>query len=316
MVLTNNELKKIYFGAYFFEETEDGYLQAFQYGKAQMDYFKEAFDFWYDRCMATTAKTLEFSTTATEISFEYKIIWKGSDDSFELMIDGLITKVEYVKDLKDEGKITWTLPAGKKDVVIYLPIDATVLIRNVNINAELTPAVKGDKVLWLGDSITQGYGPLRSSCSYVSVANRILGYDILNQGIGGYIYDNKSLMKMDGYAPEKIIVAMGTNQYGDKKPEVVRDYYDTLTGIYGNDIPILCITPIWRGDHIDELPVFYKFCDDIRKIASSYKNVTVIDGLKMVPHLSEYYLDDLHPNPLGAEIYGRNLVEIIRKIGF
>lgn len=316
MVLTNNELKKIYFGAYFFEETEDGYLQAFQYGKAQMDYFKEAFDFWYDRCMATTAKTLEFSTTATEISFEYKIIWKGSDDSFELMIDGLITKVEYVKDLKDEGKITWTLPAGKKDVVIYLPIDATVLIRNVNINAELTPAVKGDKVLWLGDSITQGYGPLRSSCSYVCVANRILGYDILNQGIGGYIYDNKSLMKMDGYAPEKIIVAMGTNQYGDKKPEVVRDYYDTLTGIYGNDIPILCITPIWRGDHIDELPVFYKFCDDIRKIASSYKNVTVIDGLKMVPHLSEYYLDDLHPNPLGAEIYGRNLVEIIRKIGF
>lgn len=316
MVLTNNELKKIYFGAYFFEETEDGYLQAFQYGKAQMDYFKEAFDFWYDRCMATTAKTLEFSTTATEISFEYKIIWKGSDDSFELMIDGLITKVEYVKELKDEGKITWTLPAGKKDVVIYLPIDATVLIRNVNINAELTPAVKGDKVLWLGDSITQGYGPLRSSCSYVSVANRILGYDILNQGIGGYIYDNKSLMKMDGYAPEKIIVAMGTNQYGDKKPEVVRDYYDTLTGIYGNDIPILCITPIWRGDHIDELPVFYKFCDDIRKIASSYKNVTVIDGLKMVPHLSEYYLDDLHPNPLGAEIYGRNLVEIIRKIGF
>ena len=316
MVLTNNELKKIYFGAYFFEETEDGYLQAFQYGKAQMDYFKEAFDFWYDRCMATTAKTLEFSTTATEISFEYKIIWKGSDDSFEMMIDGLIAKVEYVKDLKDEGKITWTLPAGKKDVVIYLPIDATVLIRNVNINAELTPAVKGDKVLWLGDSITQGYGPLRSSCSYVSVANRILGYDILNQGIGGYIYDNKSLMKMDGYAPEKIIVAMGTNQYGDKKPEVVRDYYDTLTGIYGNDIPILCITPIWRGDHIDELPVFYKFCDDIRKIASSYKNVTVIDGLKMVPHLSEYYLDDLHPNPLGAEIYGRNLVEIIRKIGF
>ena len=316
MVLTNNELKKIYFGAYFFEETKDGYLQAFQYGKAQMDYFKEAFDFWYDRCMATTAKTLEFSTTATEISFEYKIIWKGSDASFEMMIDGLIPKVEYVKDLKDEGKITWTLPAGKKDVVIYLPIDATVLIRNVNINAELTPAVKGDKVLWLGDSITQGYGPLRSSCSYVSVANRILGYDILNQGIGGYIYDNKSLMKMDGYTPEKIIVAMGTNQYGDKKPEVVRDYYDTLTGIYGNDIPILCITPIWRGDHIDELPVFYKFCDDIRKIASSYKNVTVIDGLKMVPHLSEYYLDDLHPNPLGAEIYGRNLVEIIRKIGF
>lgn len=316
MKLTNNELKKICFGAYFFEETEDGYLQAFQYGKAQMEYFKEVYDFWYDRCMATTAKTLEFSTKATEVSFDYKILWKGSDDSFELMIDGLITNIEYVKDMKDDGRISWRMPEGEKKVVIYLPIDATVLIRDFEIDAEFIPATKGDKVLWLGDSITQGYGPLRSSCSYVSVANRLLGYDILNQGIGGYIYDKKSLMKMDGYTPDKIIVAMGTNQYGDKDPDVVREYYDTLTSIYGNEIPILCITPIWRGDHIDELPIFYGFCEDIRKIASSYKNVTVIDGLTMVPHLSEYYLDNLHPNPLGAEIYGRNLVEIIRKIGF
>ena len=33
-------------------------MQAFQYTQAQMDYFKGAFAFWYDRCMATTAKTL------------------------------------------------------------------------------------------------------------------------------------------------------------------------------------------------------------------------------------------------------------------
>jgi lysophospholipase L1-like esterase len=316
MILTNDELKKIYFGAYFFEEKEGGYLQAFQYSQKQMDYFNEAFDFWYDRCMASTAKTFEFSTSAEEISFDYKILWKGSDDSFELMIDGLITNIEYVKDLKIEGKITWKLPSGQKNVVIYLPVDATVLVKDFAIDADYVPAVKGPKVLWLGDSITQGYGPLRSSCSYVSVANRLLGYDILNQGIGGYVYDKKSLMKMNGYDPEKIIVAMGTNQYGDKDMSVVEEYYETLTGIYGNDIPILCVSPIWRGDHIDELPVFYKFCEDVKKIASSYKNVTVIDGLTLVPHLSEYYLDNLHPNPLGAEIYGRNLVEIIRKTGF
>ena len=40
MIMTNEELKKYYFGAYNFEETEDGYLQAFQYTKAQRDYFK------------------------------------------------------------------------------------------------------------------------------------------------------------------------------------------------------------------------------------------------------------------------------------
>ncbi len=61
MKLSNEELKKFYFGAYSFQETEDGYLEAFQYSQAQMEYFKEAAEFWYERCWASTAKTLEFS---------------------------------------------------------------------------------------------------------------------------------------------------------------------------------------------------------------------------------------------------------------
>ena len=54
----------------------------------------------------------------------------------------------------------------------------------------------------------------------------------------------------------------------------------------------------------------------VKEIAGRYSNVTVVDGFKLVPHLTEYYKDNLHPNCLGAETYGRNLVEVIRKIGF
>lgn len=333
--MTNDQLKKYYFGAYSFEETEDGYLQAFQYTKAQMDYFKDAFDFWYDRCMASTSKTIEMNTEATKLSFEFKIIWMGSPDSFELEVDGQITKIAYVMDfmkegmpepdfskgfpgwnLPKEGKIEWELPEGKKHVVIYLPADATVLVRNVEINAEAERPAKNEKVLWLGDSITQGFGPLRSGQTYVTVANRILNYDIVNQGIGGYVYDKKSLMKMDGYRPDKIIVALGTNQYGSETMIDVEEYYETLMGIYGNEIPILCISPIWRGDQPEGYEKFVSFCENIKKIAGGYQNVTVVDGFTLVPHLKEYYLDNLHPNCLGTENYGRNLVEAIRKIGF
>ena len=333
--MTNEELKKFYFGAYSFEEMEDGYLQAFQYTPAQMDYFKDAFDFWYDRCMASTAKTIEMNTEATKVSFEFKIIWLGSPDSFELQVDGQISKIKYVMDymkegmpepdfskgfpgwnLPKEGKIEWELPEGKKNVVIYLPADATVLVRNFEINAPAERPAKNEKVLWLGDSITQGFGPLRSGQTYVSVANRLLNYDTINQGIGGYVYDKKSLMKMDGYQPDKIIVALGTNQYGDETMTAVEEYYETLTGIYGNEIPILCISPIWRGDQPEGYEKFVDFCENIKKIAGSYENVTVVDGFTLVPHLKEYYLDNLHPNCLGTENYGRNLVEVIRKIGF
>ncbi len=314
--MTNQELRSIYFGAYSFRETEDGYLQAFQYSEAQMEYFRGAFDFWYDRCMATTAKTLEMTTEARKVSFEYKIIWEGSQDTFELAVNRLISDIRYVKDLPKEGRLEWELPPGEKEIVIYLPADATVLIRNCEIDGTFTPARKNEKVLWLGDSITQGFGPLRSGQTYVSVANRILNYDIINQGIGGYIYDKKSLMKMDGYTPDKIIVALGTNQFGAETMTDVEEYYETLTGIYGKQIPILCVSPIWRGDLPDAIPVLVRFCGKVKEIAGRYSNVTVIDGFDLVPHLPEYFLDNLHPNALGAEVYGRNLAEAIRTAGF
>ena len=314
--MTNRELQRIYFGAYSFKETEDGWLQAFQYTEAQMEYFRSAFDFWYDRCMATTAKTLEMTTNARTVSFEYRIIWEGSQDSFELAVDNQITEIRYVKDLPKEGKLTWNLPDGEKNVVIYLPADATVLIRNCEVDGSFSPARKNEKVLWLGDSITQGFGPLRSAQTYVSVANRLLNYDIINQGIGGYVYDKKSLMKMEGYSPDKIIVALGTNQFGCETMQDVEEYYETLISIYGTEIPILCVTPLWRGDVPDGFPTLARFCENVKAIAGRYPNVKIIDGFKLVPHLPEYFLDNLHPNQLGTETYGRNLVEEIRRIGF
>lgn len=315
MILSNEQLKAIYYGAYSFTETEDGYLQAFQYTKAQMDYFEKTFDFFYDRCMASSAKTLEFVTGAEKISFDYKIIWTGSQDSFELCVDGLITEIVYVKDIKEEGNISFLLGEGKKNIIIYLPADATVLIRNLEVDKEVSPVKKGEKVLWLGDSITQGFGPLRSAQTYVSVANRLLGYDIINQGIGGYVYGKNSLMKMEGYTPDKIIVALGTNQYGTESMQDIEEYYEVLTEIY-KDIPILCITPLWRGDNVEGIPTLIRFCDKLKDIVKNYESVTVVDGFKLVPHLPEYFLDNLHPNQLGAEVYGRNLVRAIEELGF
>ncbi len=315
MKLTNEELQNIYFGAYSFSETEDGYLMAHQYTKEQEDYFEKAFEFWFERCNASTAKTIEISTEATKISFDYEILWIGSEDSFELCIDGLITDIKYVKDIDKKGTITFDLPEGDKDVIIYMPADALAVIKNFEINADYKSAIKGEKVLWLGDSITQGYGPLRSAQTYVSVANRLLNYDIINQGIGGYIYDPKVLVEMEGYRPNKIIVALGTNQYGTESMADIEEYYEILTNLY-KDIPILAITPIWRGDNLEELPTFIQFCERLKDIITKYDVVTMVEGWNLVPHREEYFLDNLHPNQLGTEVYARNLVREIERLEF
>ena len=316
MILSNSELQKIYFGAYRFEETDDGYLQAFQFNREQMDYFKKSSEFWFERCDASTCKTLEFTTEAETFSFDYKIIWVSSEDTIEMAVDSLIADIRYIHGMDTEGRLTFTLPKGSKKVTVYLPSDATVLIRNFESDKAVSPAEKGPSVLWLGDSITQGYGTLRSACTYVSVANRILNYDIINQGIGGYIYDKNILMKMDGYSPEKIIVALGTNQFGCETMKDIEEYYEKLIDIYGDTIPVLCITPLWRGDVEDGFETLSAFCDKLKKIAGKYPNIKIAEGFNMVPHLPEYYLDKLHPNCLGAEIYGRNLVKEIERLGF
>lgn len=316
MRLTNSELRTIYCGAYRFTETEDGYLQSYQYSEEQTEYFKRVSEFWYERCNASTSKTLEFSTDAEKISLEYKMIWIGSEDSFEMAVDGQICEIKYLKDIAREGRLEFELPAGNKNVIIYLPADSTAVIRNFEADKPVAPLPKGPKVLWLGDSITQGYGPLRTGCIYVSVANRLLGYDILNQGIGGYVYDKNSLMKMEGYMPDKIIVALGTNQFGCETMTDIEQYYERLLEIYGDEMPILCVTPLWRDDVPNSFDTLSRFCENVKKIAGQYKNIKIVDGFKLVPHLPEYFLDKLHPNCLGAEIYGRNLVREIERLGF
>lgn len=315
MRLTNEQLKEIYFGALEFGETEDGYLQAFQYTKPQMEYFKKASDFWYERTDASTAKTLEFRTKATKLGFDYKLVWMGSPDTVEVFADGLTQAIRYVKELGKEGRLEFELPEGEKDVIVYLPADATMWIKEFEIDAEVIPAVKGEKVLWLGDSITQGFGPLRSAYTYVSIANRLLNYDVINQGIGGYVYDKNAIVQMNDYRPDKIIVALGTNQFGTETMKDVEEYYVQLKEVYG-DTPVLCISPIWRGDHSEGYDTLVSFCEKVKKIAGQYPNVTVVDGFKLVPHLPEYYLDKLHPNVIGMELYARNLVDVIRKTGF
>ena len=313
MVYSNEELKKFYKGAYSFRET-DGWLQAFQYTEAQMEYFKRTELYWYERSFASTAKTIEAVTSARVLSLDYKIIWQGSLDTVELWADGEEMKVFRMEDLPRQGTLNFPLPESDKPkrICIYLPIDATVLIRNLSADAELIPVKARRKVLWMGDSITQGYGPLRSAYTYVSVANRILNFDIINQGIGGYIYDKGSLMPMEGYTPDEIIVALGTNQYMSGNIRPVKEFYDRLTGVYGSEIPVTVISPVWRMDFDagSEERDFIRFCEEIKKVCAAYPNIRVIDGFTLIPHEHENYIDDLHPNLKGTVIYGKKLAEL------
>ena len=77
----------------------------------------------------------------------------------------------------------------------------------------------------------QGAGPNVASLAYANGLVRELGYDILAQGIGGYRYEPNDIMKIDGFEPDKIIVALGTNWYDDSSYDYelnVSEFYKKL----------------------------------------------------------------------------------------
>ena len=51
----------------------------------------------------------------------------------------------------------------------------------------------------------------------------------------------------------------------------------------------------------------------LTEVYGKFNNVTVIEGMPLVPHLPEFYADGyLHPNDSGFLLYGSNLLKAMQ----
>lgn len=313
--MDNIDLKKFFHGIYDFLPCEDGYMSFSRYSKKQREYLKFN-DFFFVRTTFDGSITLEFTTKAEKFGFDYKILNVSSKDTFDLYVNGKLFAQNKVADLAAEGKLDYFLESGEKKVCLYFPIDADVAVKNFSSDADVFAVGKGEKVLFIGDSITQGYGTFETGKTFVNVANRALEYELLNQGIGGYYFDKNSLIPLENFVPDKVVVAMGTNLcYWDDKEKYIAEFFEKLPSVYGN-VPVLVITPLWRSDYPDAFDQICTIGDLIVKYASQLKNATTVRGDEFIPHDEKYFYDKLHPNAFGGEIYGENLVKKIREIKF
>lgn len=315
MTLDNLNLEKYFHGVYDFLPCENGYMSFSRYSAKQREYLKFN-EFFFVRTTFDGSVTLEFTTKAAKFGFGYKILNVSSKDTFDLYVNGELFARDKVADLAVEGKLEYLLGSGEKKVCLYFPTDADIAVGNFRSDGDIFAVKKGEKVLFIGDSITQGYGTFATGQTFVNVANRTLDYEILNQGIGGYYFDKNSLMPLDRFVPDKVVIAMGTNLcYWDDKEKYVAEFFEKLPSVYGS-VPVLVITPLWRADYPDS---FDKVCEVrslIEKHSASMKNVKIIHGDTLIPHDEKYFYDKVHPNASGGEICGENLVEKIRELKF
>ena len=323
MKLTANSLKKLVKGACYFEVNR-GYLTAYKYSKAQLDLMNApGYDsFWRERGSFSAGIRIELKTDSDFISFDYKATdgTKLTDrsNSLDVWVSSTLYSVLHLE--KSQGSVRIDLPKGEKKVAIYLPCDCKFSIKRFFVSGHYKVVKdKSPSVLVIGDSITQGYGPAFSSGSYFNELQRQTGYNMLNQGIGGYRCEPQDLMYVEGFIPDKIITFLGTNWYDapneyDYETATV-GFYKRLTELYP-DKQILSISPIWRGNSDLDVERFTWCREIVKRECLKYENITYVDGFTLIPNVLDCFCDTVHPNEYGCLMIATNIHKVMKKIKF
>lgn len=326
MKLTFDQIRSLTHGAFCFDEKADGGLTPRRFTRPQLKTYRadqpDAL-----RPRATSGVSIECRTDAAALELSYRCYPGSSRDvyGFDLMVDGLLHAHREGSVAKEpEGVWTVTLPAGEKCIRLLFPCLAEAEIMSLTLTGAtfFDPLTHERTLLFMGDSITQGYTTHFPSLAYP--AQIALNEDAawVNQAIGGEVFRPEILDEEINFVPSLIVLAYGTNDWsGKEKPVFLKNATDFIRKIRGiwPDVPMAVLSPIWRGDYLTRRGEDFPFFDvhaALEDIASKYANTYIVDGFNLVPHASELMEDEpLHPNELGFIYYAKRLSSELKKLG-
>jgi len=325
MLLSLEQLRAAAHGALNVTE-EDGFYVFHRMTPRLWDAYKSNTAYVH-KCHATSGIRLEFYTDSDYLAFGYRISPASTREFyyFDIFVDGVMR--EHLGEEKltiCKGDLKVALPEGRHKVSLYLPnlTKADISYVELSDGASFEPFEKPIKLLCLGDSITQGYDAKYSALSYTNQLADALNADVVNQAIGGDRFHANHIDEKMNYNPDVITVAYGTNDWsGAEYADFMREmpeFLEKLATCYPN-AKIFVITPIWRYDSNRVTKCGLTFEEARARIAADagkYANMTVIDGIKLTPHVREFYSDlHLHPNDFGFMVYAKNLTaEIVKHL--
>ena len=200
--------------------------------------------------------------------------------------------------------------------------------------------LKGKKINFLGDSITEGVGASEYARCYLEQFAAATGAICRNYGISGTRIAKRrvpyEIPEFDRYyasrVPEMdpdadiVVVFGGTNDYGhgdaplgEMNDRTIWTYYGALHVLFTALIEkypaaqIVVLTPLHRDDEEKRTPTLKPFVDATRQVAEFY-SLPVLDlwanyGIQpRIPVMKEMYVPDgLHPNDAGHAILANKL---------
>ena len=318
MKLSFDTIKSITAGAVRIWEESDG-VHFRKCTEKQLDAWYKLNPVLGKNAAATTGIRLDFHTNSSTFAFTAPI-----GNKFEIYINDILMHAIYEQDLSDRSfKINIDKSSNEENrITLILPShDFAGVISSIELDngASVVPHNFDCKILFIGDSITQGWDSGWDSLSYAYRVSRFFNAESIIHGVGGGFFHESLIDEEMTFDPDVVIIAFGTNDWGchsslAQLEEQAEKFLNGIAKQYEGK-KIFAISPIYRGATEGEIRgtgTFKEVCDSVKKqiIASG---ITLIDGFTLTPHLGEFFSDvTLHPNALGFGIYAENLIRTLQ----
>lgn len=285
----------------------------------QIDYFKDAPP-QQARSRMSAGVQIALRTDSPWIELELRFAGHARPRvSLDLDVNGVLLETIAFEDTPNAGTARWALgeTAEERELRVHLPHTAICQLRAVRLADGATQApgaIRPRRMLALGDSITQGMNASGPARGWASLFAKRCDAECLNQGIGGHIWDPRSLDTEIAWEPELITVAFGTNDWS--KPVFPRDLRPRITqyleGVKRRwpTVPIAVISPLNRvGAEVpEEQPPLKTYGSFIRSVAGESPGIIPIDGFELMPDEADMLDDDgTHPGDAGMAAISQRL---------
>ena len=320
MKLTFEQIKSVTFGAVRIEQQEDG-IHFYKCTEKQLAGWYSLDKSLGDRALTTTGIRLDFHTDAKEVSFTVDAMGPGTGAKFEILLNDVPELCAYLPKDDEPHTFTMVLPERENRVTFILPShNVPGILKAVELKeaAVFRAHAFDTKIIFLGDSITQGWNAKHDSMSYAYLVARFFNADCIIHGVGGGRFDKVTFEKVENFDPEIVTMAFGTNDFGfyqtlEELEQKADEHLAAVAQAYPDKIRI-CMTPLRRID--EETPKAMGTNRQLRQViertAKKY-GFHVIDGYNILPYSEDFFADGVHPNALGFSVVADRMIAAILK---
>jgi len=284
----------------------------------QLTFYQKLGSAFRDRAFCTSGVKLVFATDSPVMRFSYCTeSFCRSCNVADCYENGVHTGSVRLADMQYEGTVVFERKtSGKANIEIWLPNTCGLRILSVEFgNWEALPRPE-QRLLILGDSIMQGICSYFPTCSVSNLLCHRLDMEMINQSVGGAGFYPEALTQIPA---TDILVALGINDvFCAESDKEVRDrihtWFQKLFSLYPTQ-RITCVTPVWTRIVRSEVEKMrLQMVNRTIRESVSGKNVRLIDGFGLIPHVDKFYNEDgVHPNDLGFAMYAMSLLKFMKE---